>query len=272
MQKLTVAEVHHFLAKLAPPSLAEEWDNVGLQVGSMRATVTGVLVALDVTQAAIDEALETRANLLITHHPLIFKPLRAIDDRNENSRLVKRALRHELHVLSFHTNLDSTHHGLNDMLGEKIGLKAMRPLLPARDSKIKNAGLGRLGNINPTSLGAFVQQVAARMNLKHLRFVGDKTWKVSRVAVMTGSGGGFFLEAERAGAQVLVTGDVKYHHALDALAEKIALIDIGHFAGEIRMVAGVAERLRRWPALKRSKLRVHEARSGEDPFQFWSAK
>ena len=80
------------------------------------------------------------------------------------------------------------------------------------------------------------------------------------------------MEAQRAGAQALVTGDVKYHHALDALAEKIALIDIGHFAGEIGMVAGIAERLRGWPALKRSKLRVHEARSGEDPFQFWSAK
>jgi putative NIF3 family GTP cyclohydrolase 1 type 2 len=149
-----------------------------------------------------------------------------------------------------------------------LKLRAVKSLIASRDKKIPKAGLGRIGKVPKTHLEKFLRHVAKNLSLKNLRYVGDPRHPITRVAVMTGSGGGFFLEAQRAGADVLITGDVKYHHALDALGCGIALIDIGHFAGEIGMVVLVAGKLRGFLRRKKSKLRVFETKVQSDPFQF----
>lgn len=269
MGALTVGEVSHFLSRFAPPSLAEEWDRVGLQVGSMKDKVRGILISLDVTEAALDEAMARKANLLITHHPLFFKPLLALDDQSVVARLARWAAQTEINILAFHTNLDSTPHGLNDLLAKNFSIRNPRPLLPARDPRFKKAGLGRIGKIQTTTLRELTAKAARILSLKNLRSVGDPTHPIRNLAVMTGSGGGFFLEAKMAGADALITGDVKYHQALEALDEGIALLDIGHFAGEIGMIELVAKLLRAWPSLKRAKAPVFESHTGEDPFRFW---
>lgn len=268
---LRVQDAFDFLEKLAPASLAEEWDPVGLQVGSLQEELHGVLISLDVTEAALWEAVEHDCNLLVTHHPLFFKPLKRLDDRTPVSRCARLAAQMGVNVVSFHTNLDATERGLNDQLAARLGLKGVKPLLPSRDPRRPRAGLGRVGKVAKTRLAKFADAVGKRLALEHLRFVGDPQRPVARVAVMTGSGGGYFHEAKAAGADVLVTGDVKYHPALDALAEGVALIDIGHFAGEIGMVPWLAAELRRWARSRGFAKRIFASESGRDPFRFWSA-
>src|SRR4030095_14408184 len=216
--KILVKDIHDFLFHFAPKSLAEDWDHVGLQTGSLRGELKGVFVSLDVTEAVLKEAKGRGANLVVTHHPLFF------GKRKPRSPLVLLARRLKIHILSFHTNLDSTREGLNDLLASKLGLKNLRPLVPSKNRKLKAMGLGRVGRIPKTSLKNFSRQVGRALRLKDFRIVGADDSPVRTVAVMTGSGAGYFREAKKAGADVLVTGDAKYHTALDALAEGIALI------------------------------------------------
>jgi dinuclear metal center YbgI/SA1388 family protein len=264
----TVRQFNQFLSHFAPPSLAEEWDNVGLQVGNLEDVVTGILVSLDVTEAVLWEAVEHDANLIITHHPLLFRPVNRLDDVQVPTRLARLATQMGINILSFHTNLDSTSEGLNDQLAKALRLSSVKPLIPSRDKKYPKAGLGRIGKIAKTNLGKFLKQLTKNLRLKNLRYVGDPQHPIVQVAVMTGSGGGFFLEAQRVGADVLITGDVKYHHALDALGCGIALIDIGHFAGEIGMVPLVADKLRKFLRKKKARIKIIETKNQSDPFQF----
>jgi dinuclear metal center YbgI/SA1388 family protein len=266
--KIIVRQIDQFLSRFAPPSLAEEWDNVGLQVGNPEDPVTGILVSLDVTEAVLWEAVEHDANLIITHHPLFFQPVNRLDDLQVPTRLARLATQMGINILSFHTNLDSTRQGLNDQLAKVVNLTSIKPLIPSRDKKIPNSGLGRIGKVPKTTLDKFLKLVTKNLHLTNLRYVGDPHHPIICVAVMTGSGGGFFLEAQNAGADVLITGDVKYHHALDALGCGIALIDIGHFAGEIGMVPLVAGKLREYLRRKKAKLKIIETKAQTEPFQF----
>jgi dinuclear metal center YbgI/SA1388 family protein len=275
---LSVGDFDTYLNKFAPPSLAEEWDHVGLQVGVSDSHVSGVLVSLDVTEPVLWEAVEHDANLVVTHHPLLLRPIRRLDDSSVATRLARLAVQMDVNVLSFHTNLDSTAHGLNDLLAKALGLQSPKPLLPANidhskmaglPAKHPGAGLGRVGKIQKTTLKALLKKISRNLRLKELRYVGDPKHPIQKAAVMTGSGGGFFSEAKNGGADVLITGDVKYHHALDALAEGIALIDIGHFAGEIGMVEFIAKQIRSWVKSKGMKLKVHETKTQSDPIQYW---
>ena len=267
-----IRSVYDHLCRIAPPSLAEEWDSVGLQVGNLSDTLQGILVSLDVTETALWETVEHDCNLLITHHPLFLKPLRRLDDAIPASRCARLAAQTGVHVLSFHTNLDSTPRGLNDQLAERLGLQGLKPLFPSRDRRWPKAGLGRVGTVAKTTLARLLEKIGQRLRLKNLRFVGDLRHPIRKVAVMTGSGGSSFVEAKACGADCLITGDVKYHQALDALAACIALIDIGHFAGEIGMVPWLAENLRRFARTKRWRIKVLESRLSSDPFQFWSGR
>jgi dinuclear metal center YbgI/SA1388 family protein len=266
--KLTVHSIDQFLSRFAPPSLAEAWDNVGLQVGNPEDEITGILVSLDVTEAVLWEAVEHDANLIVTHHPLFFRPVKRLDDLQVPTRLARLATQMGINILSFHTNLDATRHGLNDQLAKLLKLSSVRALIPSRDKKFPQAGLGRIGKVPKTNLEKYLKHVMKNLRLKNLRYVGDPRHPIGQVAVMTGSGGGFFSEAQTAGADVLITGDVKYHHALDALGSGIALIDIGHFAGEIGMVPLVAGKLREFLRGKKSRLKIFETVAQSDPFQF----
>lgn len=269
VSKLNVGALLNHLEKLAPPTLAEDWDNVGLQLGSLQEPVTGILVSLDVTEAVLWEAVENDANCLVTHHPLFFQPFKSLTEFQVPTRLARLATQMGINILSFHTNLDSTQSGLNDALAKTLKLSSVKVLMPAQDPKYSKAGLGRVGRLPKTTLKLLIPKVARALKITHLRYVGDPKHVVQKVAVMTGSGGGFFSEAKKAGADVLITGDVKYHQALDAMAEEIAMVDVGHYAGEIEMVRLVAKKIRAFLKKKSPMVRVWETRAQEDPFQFW---
>ncbi len=333
---------------MAPAFLAESWDNSGLQVGDPAAEIERIMVALDPTPDVIASAAAASCQLLVTHHPLIFKPLKSISTAAPQGRLIHTAIKNNVSIISMHTNYDIARDGLNDVLAARIGLSSAVPLqisaagellklvvfVPAdhlesvrcalfphvqslgnyRDCSFAAAGegtftplegaepfigvvgtrqsvaearlevlvergnlprvikallashpyeepaydiypllnegeklgLGRVGRLpEAVSLADFAGRLKTALSAPGLRYVGDPQAKISKVALCSGSGASLLHEALRVGADVLVTGDVKYHEARNAQDMGVALIDAGHFSTEILMVEDVTERLGR---------------------------
>lgn len=354
---------------LYPPDLAEDWDNVGLHVGDPTAQVSRVLVALDPTEASIEAAQQKDCQALLTHHPLILRPLHNITPSDETGRAILAAVRNNLSLISAHTNLDSAKHGLNDWLANRLGLQQCHPLseaavelvklavfvphehaeavaeamfkagaghvgnyshcsfriagegsfrpgegsqpfigevgederveevrieaiLPRRLSakvvdklcrahpyeevafdiyplhnRLAGAGLGRIGSLSEgTTLAAFADRVKQALGVSSLRRVGEPDQPVRKVAVCGGSGASLLAAADRYGADLLVTGDLKYHDARQAQQRGVALLDAGHFATEQLAVAGMAEALTRETQLRGLDVTFVQMEGEQDPF------
>lgn len=331
---------------LYPPSLAEDWDNVGLQVGDPALVVEKVVVALDPSLAAIDAVHRAGAQVLLTHHPLLFRPLQRLTPEDPVGRVIWAAVTKGVAVISAHTNLDAAAGGLNDWLAERLGVLNGKPLQAVQgdylklvvfvpvsheeavaealfaagagqigaydccsfrtpgtgtfrpgegtrpflgqvgqteqaeefrletivpkarlnrvlekmfrahpyeevaydliplNNQVPSAGLGRVGYLEAgTTLQVFADVAKGRLGCAALRIVGDPDQPVHKVAVCGGSGASMLSAAKFQGADVLVTGDVKYHEARQAEDLGIGLIDAGHFATEQLMVAQLAARL-----------------------------
>lgn len=265
-------EIIQIIETLIPPSLAEDWDNVGLQVGDPQWSVRKIWVALDPTAAVVQAACDHRADLLVTHHPLIFKPLKRIDLQTGQGSILQAAVMNRLAIYAVHTNFDRAADGLNDILARKIGLKHLRPLevLARKESDPAPAGpgLGRIGDLKRgMRLRRFAEQLKARLSLKHLRVVGRPTLPVKTVAVCTGSGSSLMDRFIVSGAQVYVSGDLRYHDARSAEEAGLGLIDIGHFPSEHLMAAALAERLAGVMDENRLAVEVAACMIEKDPFR-----
>lgn len=236
----TVADIIRIIDLFAPQELSEDWDNSGLQVGSRSWPVKKVWVALDPSPEVIQAACKQKANLLVTHHPLIFRPLKSIDFNHPLGQSIRMAVEHRLAVFAAHTNLDRTHSGLNDMLAERIGLKNIAPL----HQEDGGPGYGRIGDLaRSTSLHSLAEIVKKALTVDHVRVAGDLALSVSSVAVCSGSGSGLLPDFLLSDAQVYLSGDLRYHDALDVRDAHRGMIDIGHFASEHIMVNALAGRL-----------------------------
>lgn len=369
MQTPKVSDIIGIINKIAPFSLAEEWDNAGLQVGDPAMPVERIMTALDPCREAVKAAIAQDCRMLLTHHPLIFNPVKRISLSEQTGSLIALAVKHDLAVVSMHTNYDIAEGGLNDLLAERLGVGSCAPLkmmdaqelvklsvfVPSerseallealfpftaaignysdcsfrsegvgtfmplegakpflgrigerasaaesrvevllRKSDITPAlaamrkahpyeepafdlypllnrgearGLGRIGELPDIStLAAFAAQVKERLGAGSVRVVGDPAQRVKKVALCGGSGASLMREARFQGADLLVTGDVKYHEARDAQALGIALIDAGHFSTEILMVEGAADRLRQEMEKRRFKGEVKAFDGEREPF------
>jgi len=237
---MTVAEVVRHLEEVAPPGTAQEWDNVGLQVGSREATVSAALICLEITDAIVAEAERLGAELVIAHHPLIFRPLTAVSTDLPLGRLVERLLGSGIAAYAAHTNLDAAPGiGTAAALAELLGVADGRPLLG------DEPGLGLVGERAGTgTVAEFAACVREVLRPARLTVVGDGRRQVARVALMPGAGGDAVVPAARAGADVLVCGDLTHHDALEALALGLAVIDAGHYATERPVVHSMAQHLR----------------------------
>jgi dinuclear metal center YbgI/SA1388 family protein len=349
--------------------LAEEWDNVGLQVGEAAAELKCALICLDPNEKALEAAVTAGAQAIVAHHPLMFRPLRSLVPADETGRVLFRAVREGIAILCAHTNLDRGRNGLNDWLAERLGVAETRPLaaggellklvvfVPAgydgpvadalfaagagevgrydrcsfrspgtgtfrpgagtspfigregeteavRELRLEtvlpreaahravermlkahpyeevaydliplsnrrsDVGLGRIGRLEQAlPLGEFALQVKAALGADALRLVGEAGRRVAKVALCGGSGSSLLAEAVRQGADVLVTGDVKYHEAKNAESQGLALIDAGHFATEQLVVAGLSAVLRREAEKKGLNVVFHEMKGESDPFR-----
>jgi dinuclear metal center YbgI/SA1388 family protein len=240
MSNMTVAEIVGIIAEVAPPATAAAWDNVGLQVGDAEAVVDTVLVTLDMTAAVVDEAIEVGAQLIVSHHPLIFDPLTSVLADDIAGGLVIRLLGAGVSLYAAHTNLDAAAEvGTAAALARLLDVRDTRPLL-AEDG----VGLGALGELaDGLSLERFVALVHERLRPSRLTVVGECAGPIRTVALMPGSGGDAVRPAAAAGADVLVCGDLKHHDALDALALGLMVVDAGHYATELPVVGGIVRLL-----------------------------
>lgn len=231
---------------LYPPADAAEWDRPGLQVGDRRWAVDRVLVTLDVTAAVLEEAAAVPSTLVLAHHPLLLQPLRALTPDTAAGALALRAARAGIAVAAAHTNLDAADDGAgtSDPVVAALGLVDVVPLCAPAVAGARS--MGRVGDLpEPMGLRALARRVADMLPAPSTRFSGDAERPVRRVAVLGGSGTSAVPDAIRAGADVLVTGDVRHHVALDALELGLALIDAGHHATEVAAMPTFAARVAR---------------------------
>lgn len=370
----TVADIISAMEAVAPSRLAEEWDNVGLQVGRTDWPVRKIWIALDPLYQVVDAACKNEVDLLITHHPLIFQPLKSIDFNTMVGSVIQRAASSRLALFAAHTNLDIAADGINDILASRIGLTDLKTLKkvkiaeqyklivyvpveyehkiltslfktnageigsytccsfrnsgkgtfrPAASSKpfigkadevshvdeirietivrkddlqsviecvkkehpyetmaydvyplatietlsTDNQGLGRVGTLEKTmALLPFAKIIKRRLRLESVKVAGNPDLQVVQAAVCSGSGSGLMGAFISSGAQVYISGDMRYHDAREAEAANLGLIDIGHFASEHLVVESLAERLQKIFAAKRMDVKVEACELENDPF------
>lgn len=228
----TVREIEQALWNLAPAYMKEEWDNIGLLCGHEDREVDRVLVALDPFLSTAQEAAEVGAQLLLTHHPLIFFPAKSVTDRDPVGRTILYLVEHGICALNLHTNLDSAPGGVNDRLAEVLGLREVQVLAPAgQDKQGRDYGLGRYGVTDRCSLSDFMARIKTNLGCGGLRYA-DGGRPVEKVAVGGGSCGEFMTRALELGCDTFVTADLKYNQFADARDLGLNLIDAGHFPTE----------------------------------------
>lgn len=255
-----VRDVMAWMEERFPSGDAEPWDSVGLQIGDPEAWVRGILVALDPTREVVEEARDLGASLVVAHHPVWFGTLGAVRWDEPAGALVLEAVRGGINVFCVHTNLDKANGGPNDLLVAALGLQGVRPL---------GGGLGRVGDLR--------QEVPLRELCRLLgplssgmRAAGPKQIVITRVAVCCGSGASLIKEAKRFGAQLLVTGDLKYHDARLAEALGLAVLDLGHFSTERSLVPWLAQLLEEASLERGWDVQVTACEAQRDPF--WEPK
>jgi dinuclear metal center YbgI/SA1388 family protein len=230
------------------PALAEPWDAVGLVCGDPDEPVERVLFAVDPVAEVVDEVLETGTGLLVTHHPLLLTAVHGVPANDPKGRIVHRLIRNGAALLVAHTNADrAPGTGVNDALAGVLGLRDAVPLAPSPDDP--RIGLGRVGVLEePTTLRGFAERAAAVLphTAGGVRISGDPRRGVRTVAVCGGSGGSLLPMAEAAGADVLLTSDLRHHIVSEwQQSASLAVCDVAHFASEWPWLPAAAETLAR---------------------------
>lgn len=237
---LTIADLQHWLAEFAPPRLAADWDNVGLLVGDASRTVTRVLTCLTVTAESAAEAIREGAQVIVAHHPFPFNATKRITSETHAGRLLLSLIEARVAVLSPHTAFDSARFGINRRLSERLGLEQVSPLI--EDTHDPAQGTGRQGMFGGT-LGKLAARACAELGLKTVQLVGDPWRLVERVAVGCGSAGELLAAAREAECDCFVTGEARFHTALEAQAAGMTMLLLGHYASERFAVEELAARI-----------------------------
>ncbi len=231
---MNAGDVLNYLNEIAPWRYAEEWDSVGLMVGSRDSNITKILLCMDVTANVISEAESNGAQMIISHHPFIFSKLKAIDMETFKGAQITKLIKNNITVVSAHTNLDTAPGGVNDTLAENLQLRNCKNLKTYIPKGLNcDLGLGKIGELpDYTSFDEFVRDIKKNLGIENLRIIGNKPEKVKNIAVFCGSFDDDLENLKSRKADVLVTGDIKYHTALDAAQMGLCIVDAGHFATE----------------------------------------
>lgn len=231
---MNVGEFLAYFGVLAPWEYAENWDNVGLMLGSRKAGVKKLMLCMDVTTPVINESIEKGVDLIISHHPFLFSKLKNIDLDTMKGQQVELLIKNNINVIAAHTNLDVARNGVNDTLAETLGLTGCRKLKSYIPEGLDiDLGLGKIGELTAeTAFPDFINQVKQKLEISNLRIIGPQPEMVKTVAVFCGSFDDELGVVKSRNADVLVTGDIKYHTALDAREMGLCIVDAGHFASE----------------------------------------
>ena len=221
-------EIMKKLEELSPLTYAENWDNVGLLVGRADKEVTRICIVLDVTDEIVERAITENTHMIISHHPLIFKPVERVNSENMTGRRLLSLIQNDICVYAMHTNFDVM--GMADAAADEIALKDRNVLNIIYEDEISKEGCGRYGKLpKAMSLEACAQLVKMVFQIKSVRVYGNLDQTVETAAIMPGSGGDMIKDVLKLGLDVMITGDIKHHEGLDAVGMGLAIIDAGHF-------------------------------------------
>ncbi|MBR1560094.1 MAG: Nif3-like dinuclear metal center hexameric protein [Clostridia bacterium] len=248
---VTVKDMMALLLPLAPVEDAEEWDNVGLLAGREASEVEAVLCALDLTEAVVDEAVRRGAQMIVTHHPILFRGRKHLREDDAEGRMLCKLIRADLALYAMHTNYDNACPGVNDALAAALGLS---------DAEVVERCV-RVGATDAGTFGAFADRVERALGGPVRRF-GDLDKPIKRVAVVGGSGGDYLSAAMAAGADAFVTGEISYHRALDAACDGLCVVEAGHAATERPGILALADALQKAADAVQYKVRILNSQVG----------
>ena len=228
---MKVKDIINIIEEFAPLGIQEKWDNSGLCIGSPEDEVTSVLMGLDCTPELVDEAVACGADMIVTHHPLIFSGLKKISPDDLVGAAVIKAIKAGISIYAAHTNADKVIAGVSGAMAAKLGLENVAIL----DEDGEGTGLGVVGDLpTPMTSQEALAFVKERFNLKTMRTSKPVDGKISRIAMCGGSGGSLIGAAKAAGAQLYISGDISYHNFFTP--EGFMIMDIGHYESEIEIV------------------------------------
>ncbi len=255
---MKLQELIDILTELAPEADARDWDNVGLLVGDRSQEIHRVFLALDPDDVAIEEAKACGAQLLLTHHPLIFSPLKRINTDQLIGRRVVELLRGGISCYAMHTNYDARRMGT--LAAERLGIPAEAPLGDCLERDGQLLGIGTIGNMEaPCSVEELCIRIKQRLGLQSVKVFGDLAAQVRRVAICPGAGKSMISDALGQGAQVYITGDIDHHSGIDAAAQGLCIIDAGHYGIEHIFISDMQDYLSsRLPQLETVAQKRHD--------------
>ena len=259
-----VKDIIKIMEEFAPINLKEDFDNVGLMVGDKEKEVKKILLSLDCTLEVIEEAKEKDIDLIITHHPLLFRKPSSITTDTLTGKKIIELIKNDISLYSSHTNLDSASGGLNETIVNILGYESKELIEVNRNARNENEGLGRIIKLDKEiSLDDLVKQVKEKLNINALKIV-KASENIKKIAVINGSGSSFFDMAYKKGADCIITGDTTYHFASDYKEMGVSIIDTGHFLSEWIVFLEVINKLKD----KLNEVEIFISENSNDPYTF----
>lgn len=225
------SNITEFLQELYPEDLAypSDFGKIGLQFGSCNKEIKKILIALDATSSVVEEAINNKCDLVITHHPAVYYPLLSLDYDKKYDRKVAKMISSGINFYSMHTNFDTAAGGMNDILANKIGLFNIK----TENEIIKQGSLMRIGTVESIKLEEFVKFVINSLGEDGAKFVGNPDKIISKVGIVGGAGGSELAKAIELGCDCYITGEIHHHQALEAVENEIAVIEVSHFVESV---------------------------------------
>ena len=237
-------KVIELLEKQSPKSYACDWDNVGLLVGREDKEIQKIYIALDATDEAIEEAIANGADMLLTHHPMIFKGMKRVTQEDFTGRRIIRLIQNDMVYYAMHTNFDVM--GMADLAADYLGISDTRVLEITSVSETGEEGIGRYGSLKKEmTVRECCEEVKQAFSLENVKVFGDLERKVKTAAISPGSGKSVISNALQAGVDVLITGDIDHHEGIDAVAQNMTVIDAGHYGVEHIFIPYMEQYLKR---------------------------
>ncbi|MEZ6044444.1 MAG: Nif3-like dinuclear metal center hexameric protein [Planctomycetaceae bacterium] len=266
---LTLAELLQYLDTQYPPDLAESWDNVGLLVGREESQIGSILTCLTLTPDVAAEAVREKVDLIIAHHPILFRPVQKITSATVEGEMLLGLIESRIAVFSPHTRYDSAPAGINQQLAEQLGLTSIRSIRPIETESVpagvNQTGAGRWGQLPvPQSLEKFALKVKECLQAPAISLSGAPLDQVSKVAIACGSAGEFLQDAALLGCDLFITGEARFHTAFEAEQLGVALLLAGHYQTERPAMEAMAVRLQeQFPQLS-----IKASQDESDPFRW----
>lgn len=242
---MKISEIIRIMEEWADPNYMDDWDNGGLQYGSRDQSLTGILITLDVTEKVLEYAIHSGSNLIISHHPLIFKGIKDLSLSTLQGRMAYKIIKNDIGIYCAHTSLDLAPGGVSDVLADKLGVFNKKPLRTFEKSpQYGTLGYGRVGEIKSLKLEELASHVKERLGVEVLKVYGERKDPITRLAVCGGSGADFIEDAAFSGAHAYITGDIKYHDSQLAMELGLVLIDATHYHTEKPVLYAIKNKLK----------------------------